>query len=133
MGKRKARGSPALDFAHPKIPKLTKAMRPLSNCVTKEIDTLIEEVELILSTKERNTQKEPRTGTLIPFLVAGSHTNSGSQSNRDSQLMPAPQRISMDVSPTPPATHPISEVPQIDAIIHELPCSNSFSLLEVQD
>ncbi|KAJ1175509.1 hypothetical protein NDU88_000797 [Pleurodeles waltl] len=124
MGKRKGRNSPLGGNAQPKIPKLFKTPRALSGCVADDIDILIEEVEALLTKKDKEPQKCLKNVSLSIFLKP---CEKGKILISDvfarplpSQSKGGPHRASLSAEETPARS----------VIVHEIPCSNRFSALE---
>ncbi|KAJ1173742.1 hypothetical protein NDU88_005568 [Pleurodeles waltl] len=124
MGKRKARNSPLVGNAQPKIPKLFKTPCAPSGCVADDIDILIEEVEALLTKKDKEPQKCLKNGSLSTFLKPCSKgkipTSDVLARPLPSQSKGGPHRASLSAEETPARS----------VIVHEIPCSNRFSALE---
>ncbi|KAJ1125106.1 hypothetical protein NDU88_003544 [Pleurodeles waltl] len=124
MGKRKARNSPSGGNAQPKIPKLFKTPRTPSGCVADDIDTLIEEVEALLTKKDKDPQKCLKNGSLSTFLKP---CDKGKILTSDviARLSPCQSKGGLHG-----ASSSVEETPARSVIVHEIPCSNRFSVLE---
>ncbi|KAJ1099229.1 hypothetical protein NDU88_004333 [Pleurodeles waltl] len=134
MGKRKAKGSPKSDSALTKIPKLLQPSCPLSNCVTTEIDCLMEEVESMLGKNEKNPRKGSRKGSLSPFLLVRRSSKSVTPANDEASL-PLLSRVgSREANPLPstPVPPSIKVHSPVGVITHDIPCTNLFFPLAIQ-
>ncbi|KAJ1119807.1 hypothetical protein NDU88_007992 [Pleurodeles waltl] len=130
MGKRKARNSPPGGKAQPKIPKLFQTSRASSGCVTDDIDNLIEEVEALLTKKDKDPQKCLKNGSLTTFLKP---CEKGKIPTSDATTRPLPfQAGSLTQNKGGPygALSSVEETSARSVIVHEIPCSNRFSVLE---
>ncbi|KAJ1175284.1 hypothetical protein NDU88_000572 [Pleurodeles waltl] len=132
MVKRKARSSPPGGVALTKMPKLHQAPNIESSCVTDEIDNLIEEVETLLTKKEKVPQKRLKDGSLTSYLKS---CDKGNIAVSGAAMRPLPtQAEGLNICTRELCGAQAS--PQITSlgsvIIHDIPCSNRFSLLEPQ-
>ncbi|KAJ1173251.1 hypothetical protein NDU88_005089 [Pleurodeles waltl] len=63
MDKRNAKWSPAAGAASTKVPKLHTTSRNHQDCVTNQIDTLIEEVKTMLKGKDQRAHERQQSGS----------------------------------------------------------------------
>ncbi|KAJ1109358.1 hypothetical protein NDU88_006720 [Pleurodeles waltl] len=131
MVKREAKGSPSMGPVQLKHPRLLKPSKAFNNCVSNEIDNLIEEVESMINRKESKLpQKRLKPGSLIPFLSTRHLPKWSFPSNEDPPLVSRPQPDG--TVPKPPELTAI----QLDsdditpAIVYNIPCSNRFLPLD---
>ncbi|KAJ1180433.1 hypothetical protein NDU88_005654 [Pleurodeles waltl] len=108
----------------PRSPKLFKTPRAPSGCVADDIDILIEEVEALLTKKDKEPQKSLTNGSLSTFLKL---CDKGKTLISDVIARPMPCQ-----SKGAPhgASLTVEETPARSVIVHEVPCSNRFSALE---
>ncbi|KAJ1127704.1 hypothetical protein NDU88_006097 [Pleurodeles waltl] len=124
MGKRKARNSPPGGNAQPKIPKLFQTSRASSGCVTDDIENFIEEVEALLTKKDKDPQKCLKNGSLTTFLKP-CEKGKIPTSDATTRLLPCQNK-----GGPYGALSSVEETPARSVIAHEIPCSNRFSVLE---
>ncbi|KAJ1143416.1 hypothetical protein NDU88_009725 [Pleurodeles waltl] len=124
MGKRKARNSPSRGNAQPNIPKLFKTPRAPSGCVADDIDILIEEVEALLTKKDKEPQKCLKNGSLSAFLKP---CDKGKILTSDviARLSPCQSKGGLHG-----ASLSVEETQARSVLVHEIPCLNRFSALE---
>ncbi|KAJ1131308.1 hypothetical protein NDU88_009646 [Pleurodeles waltl] len=135
MVKRKAKGSPNMALVQPELQRLHKPSKAPNNCVTNEIDNLIEEVESIIKQKEMKfPQKRPKSGPLDTFFFPSCSSKGNCSSKEVISLASGSQLDGPDAILTEQTLDQLvpDDTTPDTATVHNIPCSNPFLPLASQ-
>ncbi|KAJ1202252.1 hypothetical protein NDU88_006052 [Pleurodeles waltl] len=134
MGKRKVKGSPATRAALSKVPKIHTTSRNFQNCVTNQIDTLIEEVKTMLKGKDQYTYERKKSGPLSSFFKP-KPKNKGEVGSK-ATVVPIPgayDNFITESGTVNPLRGSFGGEPLCSSTTYEIPCANCFLPLGTLD